>query len=76
MSVSIYMRMGTGDLVYLNICGQSIVVLNTMTAVKDLLESQSDIYSDRPSFTFLGELMGLDKVSVINSLQINDSHAS
>jgi hypothetical protein len=69
------MRMGTGDLVYLNICGQSIVVLNTMTAVKDLLESQSDIYSDRPSFTFLGELMGLDKVSVTNSLQKSDSHA-
>ena len=32
--------------------GQTIVVLNNVKAVKDLLEKRGDIYSDRPLMTF------------------------
>ncbi|KAF8993245.1 cytochrome P450 [Cyathus striatus] len=40
--------------------GKGILVLNSLQAVVDLLEKRSDIYSDRPTFTMVGEMMGLD----------------
>jgi hypothetical protein len=51
-----------GDVVYLSVLGQPIVILNSLKAVKDLLDQRSSIYSDRPIFTMVGELMGLDQV--------------
>lgn len=38
-----------GDLMYLNIMGQPILILNSPTAVRDLLVSRGAIYSDRPN---------------------------
>jgi hypothetical protein len=37
-----------GDLVYLEVFGQPIILLNSPKAAKDLLEQRSAIYSDRP----------------------------
>ena len=37
-----------GDVVYLNVLGQSIVVLGSMQAARDLLDKRSSNYSDRP----------------------------
>lgn len=35
------------DIVHLDLCGTSVIVLNTAEAAFDLLESKSLIYSDR-----------------------------
>ncbi|EKM50920.1 uncharacterized protein PHACADRAFT_151345 [Phanerochaete carnosa HHB-10118-sp] len=48
-----------GDLVFFHGLGNNLLVLNSMKAVQDLLEKRADIYSDRPAFTVVGELMGL-----------------
>ncbi|KAI0784068.1 cytochrome P450 [Abortiporus biennis] len=37
-----------GDLVFLNVVGQPILVLNSLRVAVDLLDRRSDIYSDRP----------------------------
>jgi len=34
-----------------------------MEAVNDLLDKRGHIYSDRPVFTVVGELMGLDQAT-------------
>ena len=39
----------TGDVLSFHVFGKVIVVLNSIKATKDLLESRSDIYSDRPA---------------------------
>ncbi|KAJ7132234.1 cytochrome P450 [Mycena epipterygia] len=46
-----------GDVIYLKIPGQSIIVLNSLKAAEDLLDKRSLIYSDRPKFP-LYELFG------------------
>ena len=53
-----------GDLVGLNVLGTKILVLNSQKAINDLLDKRGNIYSDRPVFTAVGELMGLDKVRI------------
>ena len=42
--------------------GRSIVIINDARTATDLLEKRADVYSDRPRFTVVGELMGLDRV--------------
>jgi len=49
-----------GDVIGLKVLGRSIIVLNSRTAIHDLLDERSVIYSDRPSFPFLTELAQLD----------------
>lgn len=51
-----------GDVVYLDVLGNSILVLNSLEAINDLFDKQALNYSDRPTFTMVGELMGLDQV--------------
>ncbi|KDQ28638.1 hypothetical protein PLEOSDRAFT_1063469 [Pleurotus ostreatus PC15] len=46
------------DIIYLNVLGNSIVVLNSYKAVNDLLSVRSSLYSDRPVSTMLNELLG------------------
>ncbi|KAJ3886755.1 cytochrome P450 [Lentinula edodes] len=46
-----------GPIMYLNLAGQHIVVLNTKAAALDLLERRSAIYSDRPK-SIVGEYVG------------------
>ncbi|KAJ7889483.1 cytochrome P450, partial [Mycena olivaceomarginata] len=46
-----------GDILYLELPGQSIVVLDSLQAAEDLLDMRSAIYSDRPKFR-LYELFG------------------
>ena len=61
----------TGDLVFFHGLGNNILVLNSMKAINDLLEKKGSIYSDRPSFTVVGELMGLGQVSIRHTTRIN-----
>ncbi|KJA17541.1 hypothetical protein HYPSUDRAFT_206134 [Hypholoma sublateritium FD-334 SS-4] len=50
-----------GDVIYLEVLGAPIVVLNTYQACVDLLEKRSDIYSDRPRNVVGNKIMGWDK---------------
>jgi hypothetical protein len=45
----------------LNVMGSSIVVLNTMEAITDLMEKRGSLYSDRAAFT-MASLIGFDTV--------------
>ncbi|KAK0194555.1 cytochrome P450 [Armillaria mellea] len=44
-----------GDVIGLKVLGRSIIVLNSRTAIHDLLDGRSVIYSDRPSVPFVTE---------------------
>ncbi|KAJ3877326.1 cytochrome P450 [Lentinula edodes] len=46
-----------GPIMYLNLAGQHIIVLNTKAAAIELLERRSAIYSDRPK-SIVGEYIG------------------
>lgn len=52
-----------GDVVYIQLFGQPMVVLHTLEAARDLLEKRSAIYSDRPRFVLFSELMGWEAAS-------------
>ncbi|KAJ7488421.1 cytochrome P450 [Mycena latifolia] len=47
-----------GDIVHVSSFGQHIILLNSETAVLDLLERRSAIYSDRPELCMSGVLVG------------------
>jgi hypothetical protein len=42
-----------GDVFCLRVFGQVVVVLNSLSAIKDLLEMRSEIYADRPTLPAL-----------------------
>ncbi|KAJ7189270.1 cytochrome P450 [Mycena filopes] len=46
------------DVIHLNLAGQSVVVLLSYTAMVDLLEKRSALYSDRPQLTMYFDLVG------------------
>jgi hypothetical protein len=46
----------SGDLVYLNILGQSILVVNSADITYQLFDKRSSIYSDRPQMTMMNDL--------------------
>jgi hypothetical protein len=48
------------DVIYLNILGQGIIILDSPEAIMDLLERRSSIYSDRPKVPMIRDLMGFD----------------
>jgi len=49
-----------GDVIYVYIFGNPIVVLNSAKAASDLLDKRSGIYSSRPQRTMVSTLMGWD----------------
>ncbi|THU90783.1 cytochrome P450 [Dendrothele bispora CBS 962.96] len=49
-------RKYNSDIIYLNICGTSIVVVNSLEVADDLFDKRSSIYSNRPRMTMVNEL--------------------
>ncbi|KAF9444950.1 cytochrome P450 [Macrolepiota fuliginosa MF-IS2] len=47
-----------GDVVRLRMFSQTMIILNSLEAARDLLDKRSSIYSDRPRFVLFSELMG------------------
>ncbi|TFK27923.1 cytochrome P450 [Coprinopsis marcescibilis] len=47
-----------GDMIYMEILNQPVLVLNSVRRIEDLLEKRSALYSDRPTAPMLRELMG------------------
>ncbi|GJE83988.1 cytochrome P450 [Phanerochaete sordida] len=62
-----WIRFGTslrrqfGDFLGLRILHKRLLVLNSASAAKKLLDKRANNYSSRPVMTFLGELMGLNR---------------
>jgi cytochrome P450 len=54
-----------GDIVRINLMGQDIIFLNTAEAVSSLFQQKSHLYSNRPYFTFAGELVGYNSVMTL-----------
>jgi len=52
-----------GDISHVEVLGQHIVVLNSFKAAIGMLDKKSSIYSDRPTLTMAGELVGWNGVS-------------
>ncbi|TFY83864.1 hypothetical protein EWM64_g140 [Hericium alpestre] len=50
-----------GDLVYVNIMGSPLLVINSLRAAKDMLEKKASIYSDRPVLPMGGQLVGWEE---------------
>ncbi|TEB31949.1 cytochrome P450, partial [Coprinellus micaceus] len=48
------------DIIFVNLAGTPLVVLNSSDIATDLLEHRSSLYSGRPRFTMSVELMGFD----------------
>ena len=48
---------GTGNIVHLNLAGQSVLVINGHKVASDLLEKRANIYSDRPRFIVAGDIL-------------------
>ncbi|KAJ3486355.1 hypothetical protein NLJ89_g11818 [Agrocybe chaxingu] len=46
------------DIMYLNIAGQSVIVLDSAEAVNELMEKRSSVYSGRARMPMINELMG------------------
>lgn len=46
-----------GDVIYLNVAGQPIIILNSRKVATDLFERRAGIYSDRPIYIVACELM-------------------
>ncbi|KAI0302992.1 cytochrome P450 [Russula brevipes] len=46
-----------GDLIYLNVAGQPMVILNSQRVAVDLLDRRASIYSDRPHSIVLCDIM-------------------
>ncbi|KAF7972024.1 hypothetical protein HWV62_19237 [Athelia sp. TMB] len=49
-----------GDVVHLHGLGLSIVLLNSVPAVTELLDRRATVYSHRPVFPMVGQMMALD----------------
>jgi hypothetical protein len=47
-----------GPVMYLNVAGQPVIVLNTQKAAADLFDRRANIYSDRPTNIVAGFLTG------------------
>ncbi|KAJ7190542.1 cytochrome P450 [Mycena pura] len=48
------------DILHLDVAGTSIIVLSSTEATNELCEKRAALYSDRPRFPMLNELMGMD----------------
>jgi len=52
------MRKAHGDIIGFNLFGRQMIVLNSYEVAKEMLEKNASIYSDRPTMTMHGKLMG------------------
>ncbi|EPQ59616.1 cytochrome P450 [Gloeophyllum trabeum ATCC 11539] len=54
-----------GDIMSVNVLGQTMVILNSPKLAVDMLERKSSIYSDRPTLTMGGEIVGWKNTLVL-----------
>lgn len=54
--ITAFKSQSEGDIVYIKIFKQPMIIINDLQAARDLLDKRSTIYSDRPRFVLLSEL--------------------
>ncbi|KAF8513886.1 cytochrome P450 [Gautieria morchelliformis] len=59
-NVDNYLNIFSGELVYVNVLRQPIVIVNSLAVAQDLFEKRSSIYSDRFDFPMAVDLAGFD----------------
>lgn len=52
-----YLKKSLGEIVYFNVFGQPLLVLNSPGAAADLLDRRAGIYSDRPRNIVAGDIL-------------------
>ncbi|KIO33179.1 hypothetical protein M407DRAFT_40379, partial [Tulasnella calospora MUT 4182] len=52
-----------GPLTWLSVAGQPFLVLNSIEAAKELLDTRGSTYVDRPRFVMTSELVGLGYIT-------------
>ncbi|KAK0201063.1 cytochrome P450 [Desarmillaria ectypa] len=52
-----------GDVIHLKVFSQSIIILSSCKAARELLEQRGAMYSDRPRFVLFSEMMGWQNAS-------------
>lgn len=57
VEINLYFAPTGSPLIHYRVFGKETIVLNTLKAATDLLESRASIYSDRPHFVMYQELM-------------------
>ena len=50
-----------GEITYLNVVGQKMIILNSSKAAVDLLDKRSSTYSNRPVIMLGGEIVGWNR---------------
>lgn len=60
-----------GDLVYVNVAGQPVIIVNSSDVARDILDRRGANYSDRPYLHFAGTMSGYSGVTTL----LNDSPA-
>lgn len=58
--------MSQGDIIYLNLVGQPMIILNSPRLAFEMLDKKSSIYSDRPRIEFGGEMVGWVQTLVLS----------
>lgn len=54
-----------GDIIYVKVLGQPIVILNSAKVTFEMLDKKSSMYSDRPVFRVASEMVGWKDVLVL-----------
>ncbi|ESK94724.1 cytochrome p450 [Moniliophthora roreri MCA 2997] len=53
-------RIYDSEILHFNMAGTSVIVVNSFDIARELFEKRSSIYSDRPRFPMMNELIGFD----------------
>ncbi|EJC99758.1 cytochrome P450, partial [Fomitiporia mediterranea MF3/22] len=52
-----------GDILYLKVLGQHIIVLHDLTHAQELMDKNGAIYSDRPKMTYVNKLVKIQSLT-------------
>jgi cytochrome P450 len=56
--IASFLNFNKGDIIYLNMAGTPIIILNSLEATSPLFESKSSIYSNRATLPFSTDIVG------------------
>jgi hypothetical protein len=62
------LRLYQGDLVYVNLAGTDVIILNSLSAATTLLDKKGANFSDRPSLRFLADIVGWKEATPLMDL--------
>jgi hypothetical protein len=63
----------SGDVICFQVLGQTVVVLCSLSAIKDLLEKRGEVYSDRTRFPIFEMCVHLDTYPWVLTTQVSQN---